>query len=68
MEAAASTAESRLAWDRTNAEILDNVIAAIRRDPGRRLLVAVQCRRLHWLELQLRRLRDDIQLVPLKAL
>ena len=48
--------------------ILDNVIAAVRRDPGRRLLVAVQCRRLHWLELQLRRLRDDIQLVPLKAL
>jgi hypothetical protein len=68
MEAAASTAESRLAWDRTNAEILNNVIATVRRDPGRRLLLAVQCRRLHWLELQLRRLRDEIQLVPLNAL
>ncbi len=68
MEAAASTAESRLTWERTNAEILDNVITTIRRDPGRRLLVAVQCRRLHWLELQLRRRRSEIQLVPLRAL
>ena len=68
MEAAASTAESRRVWDRTNAEILNNVIATVRRDPGRRLLVAVQCRRLHWLDLQLRRLRDEIQLVPLNVL
>ena len=68
MEAAASTAESRLAWERTNAEILDNVITTVQRDPGRRLLVAVQCRRLHWLELQLRRRRDEVQLVPLDAL
>ena len=68
MEAAASTEESRLAWERTNAEMLDNLMAAVQRDPGRRLLVAVQCRRIHWLELQLHRLRNDIQLVPLKAL
>ena len=68
MEAAAGTAESPLAWERTNAEILNNVIATVRRDPGRRLLVAVQCRRLHWLELQLRCLRDEIQLVPLNRL
>lgn len=68
MEAAASTAESRLDWERGNAEILGNVIATVQRDAGRRLLVAVQCRRLHWLELQLRRRRDEVQLVPLNAL
>jgi hypothetical protein len=68
MEAAASTAESRLSWEHGNAKILGNVITTVRRDPGRRLLVAVQCRRLHWLELQLRPMRDEIRLVPLNAL
>jgi hypothetical protein len=60
MEAAASTPESRLAWERSNVAILDHLVAAVRRDPGRRVLVAVQCRRLHYLEQRLRGWRDEI--------
>lgn len=46
------------AWDQSNQVIVDNVRAAIERDPGRRVLVTVDCRRRHRLERALRRLPD----------
>lgn len=47
--------EARQAWDKNNEVILNNILAAVQRDPGRRVLVTVDCRRRHRLEKQLRR-------------
>lgn len=46
--------EARRAWDKSNQAILDNIVAAVQRDPGRRVLVTVDCRRRHRLERNLR--------------
>lgn len=46
----------RLAWKTTNERMLANIVEIARRDPGTRILVAVQCRRKHWLEPKLRKL------------
>jgi hypothetical protein len=68
LESVASTAASRAAWEQSNAEILERLVSAARRDPGRRFLVAVQCRRVHWLEQRLHGMRDEFQLVPFNRL
>ncbi len=59
--------ECRQAWDESNQAILDNVLAAIRRDPGSRVLVTVDCRRRHRLEHSLRDL-SDVELVHYRQL
>jgi hypothetical protein len=41
------TAEDRAAWEAQNKEMAENILQAVQRDPGRRVLVAVQCQRLH---------------------
>ena len=41
--------QARRAWDKANRVILNNVLAAVRRDPERRVLVTVDCRRRRWL-------------------
>ena len=46
--------EVRRAWEETNRGMLTNILAAIRRDPGRRVLVTVDCRRRRWLANRLR--------------
>lgn len=46
----------RQAWNIANGRILTNIDGIARRDPGTRILVAVQCRRKHWLEPRLRKL------------
>jgi hypothetical protein len=61
---AASGEVGRNAWAQTNEAILDGLLRAARRDPGRRVLVAVRCHRIHWLRARLRRLSDEIELVP----
>ena len=55
LQEAAWTAEARAAWQAETAAMLANVLATIRRDPGRRVLLAAQCQRKHWLEARLRR-------------
>lgn len=40
----------RNAWKETNERMLTNIVEMVKRDPGTRILVAVQCRRKHWLE------------------
>jgi hypothetical protein len=58
------TVKDRAAWERQNQELAENIIHAVQRDSGRRVLVAVQCQRLHRL-LPLLRAHDDlIQIVP----
>lgn len=63
LEAAAASDAGRRAWEAANSRILERVLWAVRRDPGRRVLVAVQCRRVHWLESRLRGHRDELALV-----
>lgn len=46
--------EVQRAWAATNEQIVQNVLAAVRRDPGRRVLVTVDCRRRHLLDRKLR--------------
>lgn len=41
------SATDRAAWEKQNEELAENIIAAVKRDSGRRVLVAVQCQRLH---------------------
>lgn len=60
-------AEARRAWREQNQAMLDNILRAARRDPGRRMLVAVQCQRIHWLEPRLKKVAD-IDLVDYRAL
>jgi hypothetical protein len=52
----------RRAWQAANRKMLENIVAMAQRDPQARILVALQCRRKHWLEPKLRRL-PDIELV-----
>lgn len=46
---------SRQIWEQENQRLLEHVLEAVRRDPGRRVLVTVDCRRKHWLMKRLRR-------------
>ena len=48
--------QARQAWDEANRAILNNVLTAVRRDPERRILVTVDCRRRRWL---MKHLRDQ---------
>lgn len=68
VEAAAAGDAGRRAWQATNERILERLLEAIRRNPGRRVLVAIQCRRIHWLETRLRALTSEIELVPFERL
>lgn len=61
---AASGEVGRNAWTQANEAILDGLLRAVRRDPGRRVLIAVRCHRIHWLRARLRPLSDEIELVP----
>lgn len=40
-------AKDRAAWEKQNEQLTKNIVRAVRRDAGRRVLVAVQCQRLH---------------------
>ncbi|MBI5030328.1 MAG: hypothetical protein HZB51_07360 [Chloroflexi bacterium] len=62
MEELTCGARGRHAWEETNATMLSNIIAMAQRDPSTRILVAVQCRRKHWLQAKLRK-STDIELV-----
>lgn len=50
--------DARRAWTERNQVLLDGVLWTVRRDPGRRILVAVDCRRKHWLQQELRSAPD----------
>lgn len=54
-------------WDEANRIILGNILAAIRRDPGRRVLITVNCRLRHRLQRRLGR-EADIELVYYRVL
>lgn len=60
-------ADARKAWHAQNQAMLDNILQIARCDPGRRILVTVQCQRVHWLEPRLKR-APDIELVDYREL
>ena len=62
------TMEVRRAWEAQNQAIGDNIIQAVQRDPGRRVLVAVQCQRLHRLAPFLKASADAIDIVNYQQL
>lgn len=52
-----------LHWNSQNRAIAENILQAVRRDPGRRVLAAVQCQRIHKLEPLLKWHSDLLELV-----
>jgi hypothetical protein len=62
LEAWAGGLAARHAWDAANRALLENVLVAVRRDPGVRVLVTVDCRRWHRLVERLRHV-EDVELV-----
>jgi hypothetical protein len=63
LQAYASGERGRRAWEATNTKILENIRWMAEHDPSARILVAVQCRRKHWLEARLRKWAN-IELAP----
>lgn len=62
------TARERAAWDAENRELVENVARAVERDRGRRVLLVVQCQRLHQLTALLHAHRDQFALVSYQNL
>lgn len=62
------TTAERAAWKAQNEALAANILRAVRRDPGRRVLAVVQCQRVHTLEPILKRHHDLIEHVPYKDL
>ncbi len=58
----------RVRWEAQTQSLADNVLRAVRRDPGRRVLVVVQCQRLHRLVPLLKAHRREFDLVSYEAL
>jgi hypothetical protein len=57
------TAKDRAAWERQNEDLVENIVRAVQRDSGRRVLLAVQCQRLHRLIPLLRAHGDLFEMV-----
>lgn len=57
------TPRERALWNAQNEAMAENICQALRNDPGRRVLVAVQCQRVHRLERLLKRHQDLLELV-----
>jgi hypothetical protein len=68
LEAIVASDVGRRAWENTNGHILERLLWLIRRDPGRRVLAAIQCRRVYWLETHLRPLWHELVLVSYEKL
>ncbi len=50
--------QGRQVWQLTNEKLLANILALAHHDPETRILIAVQCRRKHWLEPKLRKMTE----------
>ena len=50
-------------WEKQNAEMAENILQAIKRDIGRRVLVVAQCQRVHKLQPLLEKENDLIEIV-----
>lgn len=68
VEAAAAGRDRRAAWAQANERIVERLREVVSRNPGSRMLVAVNCRRVHMLTRRLRDLADEIELVHFEDL
>ncbi|HEX7950026.1 MAG TPA: hypothetical protein VF494_06735 [Candidatus Limnocylindrales bacterium] len=68
LEAAAAGKDGRVAWARANDRVIERLREVVARNPGSRVLVAVNCRRLHVLTRRLRGLTDEVELVRFEDL
>jgi hypothetical protein len=57
------TAQDRANWEAQNKAMVESILGVIQRDPGRRVLVAVQCQRLHRLAPLLSAHAGEIEIV-----
>lgn len=55
--------EDRATWEAQNKALAANILQAVQRDAGRRVLVVVQCQRIHKLVPLLERHPDEFELV-----
>jgi hypothetical protein len=55
-------AEDRARWEKQNQDLAQNIVRTVQRDSGRRVLVAVQCQRLHRL-LPLLQAHEDLFMI-----
>ena len=62
------SSRDRAAWAKQNQEVVQNIVRAIQRDSGGRVLVAVQCQRLHRLTRLLKAHNDLFRIVPYQKL
>ena len=62
------SSENRAAHRKRNDALADNIIQTIRRDPGRRVLVVVQCQWQHTLEPLLKERADRLDIVDYQEL
>lgn len=60
--------EDRSTWEAQNQAMAKETLSAIRRDPGRRVLVVAQCQRIHKLEPLLKPHLDVLELVDYREL
>lgn len=58
---------TRQQWEEANQELVDNILQAVRRDPGRRVLVTVDCRRRSSLQQRLSQ-APEVELVDFRNL
>lgn len=62
------TENDRLAWEAQNKAMAENILQAVRRDPGRRALVTLRCQRQHELLALLRAHSDEFEIVDYRDL
>ena len=62
------TAKDQQAWSEQNRIIAESILQAVQRDPGRRVLVAVQCQRLHRLVPLLKAHAEELEIVRYQEL
>jgi hypothetical protein len=62
------TAEDRAAWEAQNKAMAENILQAVRRDPSLRVLVTLQCQRLHTLLSRLKAHSDELEIVDYREL
>ena len=62
------TGAERAAWEDQNQAMAQNILQVVRHDPGRRVLVVVQCQRMHRLVPLLKGHAAELEVVPYQQL
>lgn len=57
------TTEERAGWNQQNQSMAENILQLVRRDPGRRVLVVVQCQRMHRLKQVFKTHTGEVEIV-----